>query len=88
MTMNHAIDAVISGAKRRRTPGILLLMPPLMKPVHALARHLRAWRDARATRHALERLDDRMLKDIGVDRCEIQHRAEMLARDHRPWPWR
>ena len=37
-----------------------------------MARHLAAERRQRRAIRALERLDDRMLKDIGVRRCEIE----------------
>lgn len=36
---------------------------------------LQSWRRIRATRRALDHLDDRMLKDIGISRCEITARA-------------
>jgi uncharacterized protein YjiS (DUF1127 family) len=52
-----------------------------------LVQVLRAWHHARSTRRALERLDDRMLKDIGVNRCEITARAAYLAQDSQGW-WR
>jgi uncharacterized protein YjiS (DUF1127 family) len=37
------------------------------------------------TQRALERLDDRMLRDIGVERCEIATGAYRLARDLSTW---
>lgn len=44
----------------------------------------RRWRmawDSWKTQRALEHLDDRMLSDIGVSRCEIVSGAYRLARD-------
>src|SRR5690606_27161240 len=53
---------------------------PLARRIHAtpwqrLIRTLRIRRQARATRHALDRLDDHMLKDIGLTRCDVWARA-------------
>ncbi|TDQ82292.1 uncharacterized protein DUF1127 [Dongia mobilis] len=52
-----------------------------------LWRRWRQWRDARLTRRALEHLDARMLKDIGIERWEIDSRARQLA-DRRSGWWR
>lgn len=37
------------------------------------------------TQRALEHLDDRMLRDIGIERCEIATGAYRLARDRSFW---
>jgi uncharacterized protein YjiS (DUF1127 family) len=46
-----------------------------------LAVELRVAWNSWKTQRALEHLDDRMLRDIGVDRCEIASGAYRLARD-------
>lgn len=43
-----------------------------------------AMRDARATRRALEQLDDRMLKDIGLGAHDIWLHSR-IERPERPW---
>ena len=37
---------------------------------------LKIWNDKRKARNALNALDDRMLRDIGISRCEINHIVE------------
>lgn len=41
------------------------------RPVHGLATAVRRWRERRETRQALQRLDDRLLADIGLSRAMI-----------------
>ena len=36
-----------------------------------LFEYVATWQDRRRQRHALARLDDRMLRDIGVTRCDV-----------------
>ncbi|MEJ8571730.1 DUF1127 domain-containing protein [Microbaculum marinum] len=38
------------------------------------------WYRHRLTAHKLQELDDRMLKDIGLDRSEIEHAAYTVSR--------
>ncbi len=40
------------------------------------AMHLPVWHERARQRAALSTLDDRMLRDIGVDRASAQHEAE------------
>lgn len=59
--------------------------------VRRLGKVWRAWRDRRETLRALQRLDDRMLADIGLNRGMIDGVAEDLVRsrpanDNRPLP--
>jgi uncharacterized protein YjiS (DUF1127 family) len=42
---------------------------------------LRRWLRYRANLKVLSRLDDRMLRDIGLDRCGIRYAARESARD-------
>lgn len=45
-----------------------------------LAQAWRVWRDRRETRRALQRLDDRLLADIGLSRGMIDYAADGLIR--------
>lgn len=66
-----------------------LSMPSLGPAVEAVLRLLgdgtrqagvlfELWRERRRTRSALGRLDERMLRDIGVDRATAAHEADKL----------
>jgi uncharacterized protein YjiS (DUF1127 family) len=65
---NLAIAACTRAAMRAITKWLRMLVLRSMR----LARDLAAERRQRRAIRALERLDDRMLKDIGVRRCEIE----------------
>lgn len=65
---NLAIAACTRAAMRAITKWLRMLVLRSMR----LARDLAAERRHRRAIRALERLDDRMLKDIGVRRCEIE----------------
>ncbi len=43
----------------------------LVQSAWTLIHHLRDWNDARQTRHALDKLSDRELEDIGLCRGDI-----------------
>ena len=63
--------------------------PPHGRIMAAVGRgwlHVRRLWGQRATRHALQALDDRMLKDIGLTRSEIDQLAGL--RDDERWPRR
>lgn len=45
--------------------------PTPMRPWHALARRLAAILEARRGRRALAEMDPRMLRDIGLSRCDV-----------------
>ena len=45
-------------------------------PANGLLALLRVWRTRQRQRHQLARLDDRMLRDIGLDRARALHEAE------------
>lgn len=68
----------------QRNPALRVLAA-LMGGLNRIARDWNSWRSARATRHALERLDDRMLKDIGLDRSEIAWQGRMPGREMPRW---
>ena len=44
---------------------------PLRKALDRIGATLRAWRQRGRERAELARLDDRMLRDIGVPRCDV-----------------
>jgi uncharacterized protein YjiS (DUF1127 family) len=44
---------------------------PLRKALDRIVATLRAWRQRSRERAELARLDDRMLRDIGVTRCDV-----------------
>jgi uncharacterized protein YjiS (DUF1127 family) len=62
------IAACARAAMRAITKWLRMLVLRSMQ----MARHLAAERRKRNAIRALEQLDDRMLKDIGVRRCEIE----------------
>lgn len=45
-------------------------LPPLSRIAFAVAQTVLAWENRRHTRTALKRLDDHMLRDIGLDPIE------------------
>jgi len=55
------------------------LRSPIATALRAGLRRYRRWRLARATIGELERLDDRMLRDIGVSRSRIRGLAWSIA---------
>jgi uncharacterized protein YjiS (DUF1127 family) len=57
---------MIDRAEQTRSPGVLA------QYVAAVWSRLLAWRMRRATRIILHALDDRMLRDIGLERSEIE----------------
>jgi uncharacterized protein YjiS (DUF1127 family) len=65
---NLVIAACARAAMRAITKWLRMLVLRSMQ----MARHLAAERRKRNAIRALEQLDDRMLKDIGVRRCEIE----------------
>lgn len=60
--MEHVVSA--------RTVGLSLF------PARWLANHIALWLTVWRERRALERLDDRMLSDIGIDRYTAQREVE------------
>jgi uncharacterized protein YjiS (DUF1127 family) len=44
-------------------------------PVSRLATAFLNWRQRRSELRSLQSLDDHMLKDIGVSRCDVEHQA-------------
>ena len=47
-----------------------------MAPLSQIADYVRLWRHRRKTRRALLRLDERLLRDIGVDRRDALQEAQ------------
>ena len=43
--------------------------------MNVILKTIRRWRNATVTRDQLARLDDRMLRDIGIERSDIEHFA-------------
>jgi uncharacterized protein YjiS (DUF1127 family) len=50
-------------------------LPPLSRIAFAVAQIVLAWETRRHTRTALKRLDDHMLRDIGLDPIEAEGEA-------------
>jgi uncharacterized protein YjiS (DUF1127 family) len=61
----------------------------LWRGLRAVARAYAGWRSRRLTIQALSRLDDRMLRDVGIDPGSIEAVAtELTQRRRRPQPAR
>jgi uncharacterized protein YjiS (DUF1127 family) len=84
-------------SKEIHSPSGLVLAPPaaiLARLAAALGRHrlaLRRWRDRTAAVRQLTRLDERMLKDIGLERHELAPLVEawQVSGEQEPrWPQR
>lgn len=67
--MSANIDAKRVAPRRRE------LFPALGGAVAAIVARTLAWRDRARQRRALLRLDDRLLRDIGLTRCDVQSEA-------------
>ena len=57
-----------------------------MRHVTAVWSRLAAWKMRRATRIILSSLDDRILQDIGLQRCEIDRVLTDMQRSRIYWP--
>lgn len=66
-----------------RTPPALAAWQAIERALRALGDALRQLREARRNRDALARLDDRTLRDLGIDRSEIASYANFPADPHR-----
>jgi len=65
-------DRAIAACARAAVRATAKCLRRLVRRSRQMARDLAAERRHRSAIRALERLDDRMLKDIGVRRCEIE----------------
>ena len=63
---------VATGLARPLSPQV----PPLSRMAFAVARTVMAWETRRIERHALRRLDDHMLRDIGLPVYEARAEAQ------------
>lgn len=74
------LDDEISGASPR-SQGAAATAAPAISPGVVIGFWLRvlAWRRHRAARIALHALDDRMLSDIGLARCDIEHAVSQIG---------
>jgi uncharacterized protein YjiS (DUF1127 family) len=79
----HTIRRVPHGGRLPTAPVVLLLCDRwLRRPIDLLLRLDAAARD----RRRLLELDDRMLKDIGLSRADVEREAERLTLMPRVWP--
>lgn len=66
------IDAVAQSVTAHKAPSVAVALVDL---VAAAAKRIVAWQELRAAERELRRLDDRMLRDIGISRADIPHIA-------------
>ncbi len=67
----RCIRAALRGGARGIATGTRAAATACRRVVATVVRRIAAWRRRRRTAAALQRLDDRTLRDIGVDRSEI-----------------
>lgn len=67
--MSAHIDTKRVALRRRE------LFPALGGAIAAIVARMLAWRDRACQRRALLRLDDRLLRDIGLTRCDVQNES-------------
>ncbi len=53
---------------------------PLVQLIKRLVADVRAWNKARLTRGQLDRMPDYILRDVGIERAEIDSVARTMAR--------
>ncbi len=77
------MSALDCAESRRRSMTAGAAAPGIADRARELLRALRAWHDARTAARHLRTLNDELLKDIGMDRGQI----EFLVRGRAaPWP--
>ena len=77
-------EPFIEQARMERARAVRALFRGARRALAQAFRGIALWRRRRATLRALQGLDDRMLKDIGLYRGEIWSTADMIAQGLEP----